>query len=43
MSNIFIGCDTNDVRKVKKIIKKGNDPNGSVDNPDKIVSFSEIK
>tara|TARA_Y100000992_G_C21246693_1_gene483668 strand:+ start:197 stop:745 length:549 start_codon:yes stop_codon:yes gene_type:complete len=24
-------------------IKKGNDPNGSVDNPDKIVSFSEIK
>ena len=24
-------------------IKKGNDPNGSVENPDKIVSFSEIK
>ena len=24
-------------------IKKGNDPNGSVENPDKIISFSEIK
>ena len=24
-------------------LKKGNDPNGSVENPDKIVSFSEIK
>ncbi len=24
-------------------IKKGNDPNGSVENPDKIISISEIK
>ena len=24
-------------------IKKGNDPNGSVENPDKILSFSVIK
>ena len=24
-------------------IKKGNDPNGSVENPDKIISFSVIK
>ena len=34
------------VVKVMELIdkfKKGNDPNGSVDNPDKIVSFSEIK
>ena len=24
-------------------IKKGNDPNGSVENPDKIISFSVVK